>query len=42
MARPQPSTPQLVGLIAMAIFAAVGTFGVAVGDLFSLQPGTFP
>jgi Flp pilus assembly pilin Flp len=32
----------LVGLIAMAIFAAVGTFGVAVADLFTLRPGTFP
>ena len=32
----------MVGLIAMVIVAAVRLFGVAVGDLFSLQPGTFP
>lgn len=30
----------LISLIAMMIFAAVGTFGIAVGDLFEIPPGT--
>jgi Flp pilus assembly pilin Flp len=29
----------MVGLIALVIFAAVGTFGIAVSDLFTIPAG---